>query len=635
MDDYEKFRNISCQPYSVDMLEMLMAATNIVHKRFENCPSTLLSANLTHFPSPEEVSRRTAVTPVQQLLPPVDGSWIEIADKISRLPDPPEETNVTTAMWNLVRGGPLELPIVDEYLDLLRATSLHTAIAKVRPLSQDENMIGTEGLDRPTIIPFLCGHDWAFAVAYHDCIHWYDSSPSRQTPSFSAIEARRVVEGWKGPQHSNPNDVGIFMLMGIRLVLQRKPHLSQRAADQIARTFRARMLGELLAGKVEPDGQRLCREGVMQAAETDEGSMFVAQPQYEYSPGAAPEADLFTEALYMQEQANGANRSSRSMSSVDEVISASLRRQANSPRPALRQMSSIVEDNEVPMDEDAVLDDLVTVHGSISPPGPQEEMVEPEPDAHPSSATTANTSRRRKGRAQQNDMWAQGDTADGTRKTLKLDVNSLVSRKVILENLAAALQCTRLAVATEAYDKCVLWFLGQDNAMQGKLQQRYSRVLFVEKMEEQARQDVTMSGINDKQWKNMKRDSRNWRIWKDVRDAGREHDDLGPFVTLCAFPGSMDSKYLSKKNRDSLVADLKRELRSDREDESGGQRRSHSSSPLRHWLRDARPLCDAILSGALPTSPLNIENHDLTFADEVTDEDWILYTSIDLATGPW
>ncbi|KAM0539955.1 hypothetical protein ACHAO7_011669 [Fusarium culmorum] len=422
--------------------------------------------------------------------------------------------------------------------------------------------------------------------------------------------------------------------MGIRLVLQRKPHLSQKAADQIARTFRARMLGELLSGKVEPDGQRSCREGAMQAAETDEGSIFVAQSHYEYSPGAAPETDLFTEALYMQEQANGANRSSRSMSSVDEIISASLRRQANSPRPALRQMSSIAEDSEVPMDEDVVLDDLVTVHGSISPPRPREESFEPEPDTHPSSATTANTSRRRKSRARQNDRWSQGDTADGTRETLKLDVNSLVSRKVILENLAAALHCTRLAVATEAYDKCVLWFLGKDNAMQGKLQQRYSRVLFVEKMEEQARQDVTMIGISDKQWENMKRDSRKWRIWKEVRDVGREHDDLGPFVTLCAFPGSMDSKYLSKKSRESLVADLKKELRSDREDEIGGQRGSHSSYPIRQWLRDARPLCDAILGGALPTFPLNIESDDLTFIDEVTDKDWKFYTSMELATGP-
>ncbi|CAG1979583.1 unnamed protein product [Fusarium graminearum] len=263
-------------------------------------------------------------------------------------------------------------------------------------------MIGTEGLDRPIIIPFLCSHDWAFAVAYHDCIHWYDSCPSRRTPSFSAIEARRVVEGWKGPRHSDPNEAGIFMLMGIRLVLQRKPHLSQKAADQIARTFRARMLGELLAGKVEPDGKRSC-EGAMQVAETDEGSIFVAQSQYEYSPAAAPEADLFTEALYMQEQANRANRSTRSMSSVDEIISASLRRQANSPRPALRQMSSIAEDSEVPIDEDVVLDDLVTIHSSISPPRQREVSVEPEPDTHPSSATTANTSRRRKGRAQQND----------------------------------------------------------------------------------------------------------------------------------------------------------------------------------------------------------------------------------------
>lgn len=610
-----------------------MAATNIARKRFENCPSTLLSANLTHFPSREEVSRRTAATPVQQLLPPVDDSWIKIADKVSELPHPQEGTNVTIELWNLVRGSPLELSIVDGYLDLLRATSLHTAIAKVRPLKQDENMIGTQGLDRPTIIPFLDGYDWAFAVAYYDCIHWYDSSPSRQTPSFSATGARRVVEGWKGPQHSDPNDAGIFMLMGIRLILQHKPHLSQRAADQIAHTFRARMLGELLAGKIEPDGERLCREGVMQAAETDEGSIFVAQSQYEYSPAAASEADLFTEALYMRERANGANRSSRSTSSVDEVVSASLRRQANSPRPALRQMSSIVEDNEV--HEDAVLDDLVNVHGSISPPRARGETIQPEPNSRPPSATTANTSRRRRGGAQQNDGCAQGDTGDGTREPLKLDVNSLVSRKVILENLAAALHCKRLAVATEAYDKCVLWFLGQDNTMQGKLQQRYSRVLFVEKMEEQARQGAAMSGINDKQWEKMKRDSRNWRVWKDVRDAGREHDDLGPFVTLCAFPGSMNSKYLSKKSRESLVADLKMELRSDREDETGGQRGSHSSSPLRQWLRDARPLCDAILGGALPTSPLNIETDGLTFADEVSDEDWEFYTSTELAAGLW
>ncbi|SPJ80270.1 uncharacterized protein FTOL_08662 [Fusarium torulosum] len=585
MDDYEKFESISRQPHSTESLALMIAAMRVAQNRFVNCPPSLLLTNLTHFPSREDAARRTADGPYQDLLPPVDEAWIRYTDKISRSPSPPEGSNVTPRMWNLVRGSPLDSSVVEGYLKLLRATSLHTEIAGTRLLRQDDNTIDTEGVDRPTIIPFLDGNDWAFAVAYSDCIHWYDSRPNRIVPSFSASGARRVVGGWKGPQHSNPNDAGVFMLLGIRLILHQKPHLSQRAANEITETFRARMLIELLAGKIEPDAEDLRRVGIVGRTETDEGSIFVAQANHEHSPALESETSFFNDAMYMQYLANRAARSTSSVPSpsppVDRIVRASERREANASRPRVQQLCSIDEENEGLMDYEELQDNLVTAYSNTTTPGSTPRLTASSNDLELPLPSTANTSRRRKN--PQRERYIQGTAGNTAREMLEPGINSLISRKVILENLANALHFKRLAMASDQDGEQVLWSLGS-RMSQGKLQQRYSRVLFNEKMEEQ---NPMMDQVSDQERKKMKRDFRKWQVWKDVRDIGRDHDDLGQFVTLCAFPGSMNSECKPKAYYRSLVADLKREIESETGDERGEEIRIPFPFLVRQWLREA------------------------------------------------
>ncbi|KAI5465174.1 hypothetical protein BGZ63DRAFT_422125 [Mariannaea sp. PMI_226] len=157
-------------------------------------------------------------------------------------------------MWPLVAGKHLTQQIVEAYLDLLRQESPIMGLLGVRLSDSGSIQIGDEGVDQPAIIPFKNGTHWAFAAVYADCIHWYDSKPAqeRSRPHFRATRARRLVGGWTGPEHSCPEDSGIVMLIGIRLVLQGVPHLSQKLTDELVRTFRTRMLAELQTQELIP-----------------------------------------------------------------------------------------------------------------------------------------------------------------------------------------------------------------------------------------------------------------------------------------------------------------------------------------------------------------------------------------------
>ncbi|KAH6970367.1 hypothetical protein BKA56DRAFT_496952 [Ilyonectria sp. MPI-CAGE-AT-0026] len=154
-------------------------------------------------------------------------------------------------MWRLVRDNHLDTIIVDAYLNLLRKTSLCEEVAKVRRLESTINIISEEGRDRPTIIPFYDVENWAFVIAYPDCIHWYDSNPNNPTPQFSVEDSRPVVTTPSGPKLSRPEDSGVLMLISIRVLLQKEAHLSQKMTDQLVKTFRTRMVVELLSGAID------------------------------------------------------------------------------------------------------------------------------------------------------------------------------------------------------------------------------------------------------------------------------------------------------------------------------------------------------------------------------------------------
>ncbi|SPJ81820.1 uncharacterized protein FTOL_09225 [Fusarium torulosum] len=265
MDDYEYFKHLALKPYSKFTLALMSAATRVAIKRFHNCTSGLVIADSTPFPDEDAVREEASESP-QDLIDHVDESWSECANKISLLRCPIEGSRFAQSMWHLAHGG--------DDID----------IALPRMLRNDQECISeTEGLDRPIIVPFYHDYHWAFAVAYSDCIHWYDSAIDGPVPSHLASGARPVVDGWKGPLQNSPEDAGVLMLMGIKLILQRKPHMSQEAADELVQLFRTRIFAELLCNNTKPTATELANLDLEQAMEQGDFTSDPDQPDKIYA----------------------------------------------------------------------------------------------------------------------------------------------------------------------------------------------------------------------------------------------------------------------------------------------------------------------------------------------------------------
>ncbi|KAM3550780.1 hypothetical protein ARSEF4850_008179 [Beauveria asiatica] len=175
-----------------------------------------------------------------------------LVDYVSRFADTvPKADGLSKAAWNMAQPRASPRDAVQSYLDLLRQLDSPIEILPVRPL-QDEITLSSEGSARPAIIPFADGDAWAFAVAYPDCVHWYDSRRGRHVPSLSSPDERMVTNHWTGPVHERDEDSSIFMLMGIRCIQRGCPHIPQETAVNLASHFRARIVIELLCEKVDP-----------------------------------------------------------------------------------------------------------------------------------------------------------------------------------------------------------------------------------------------------------------------------------------------------------------------------------------------------------------------------------------------
>ena len=176
-----------------------------------------------------------------------------------------------TSMRQLASGAHVDEEIVQAYLELLRAQSTrHADIASTRSLNEGPIDIRKEGLERPVIIPFQDGTAWAFAVAYPDCVHWYDSRPNASIPNL-ATTPRPIVTNWTGPKVSQDrvDDAGVLALIGIRQIHQGAPHMSQECANELVSSFRARLIAELTCGELEPSAEALA---AMAPAEAEAGS---------------------------------------------------------------------------------------------------------------------------------------------------------------------------------------------------------------------------------------------------------------------------------------------------------------------------------------------------------------------------
>ncbi|KAK8038385.1 hypothetical protein PG994_015152 [Apiospora phragmitis] len=74
-----------------------------------------------------------------------------------------------------------------------------------------------------------------------------------------------------GPKETRPEDSGIFVLLGIRSIMNGDPQVGQSTADKLIPVFRKQILSELAVGKLDPDLQDLER---LWLSESGEASSF-------------------------------------------------------------------------------------------------------------------------------------------------------------------------------------------------------------------------------------------------------------------------------------------------------------------------------------------------------------------------
>ncbi|KAJ2983489.1 hypothetical protein NQ176_g649 [Zarea fungicola] len=206
---------------------------------------------------------------------------------VSRYADTvPTTDGLSEAAWKMAQQQASPRDAVQSYLDLLRHLDSPVEILPIRTL-QNEITLSSEGTAHPAIIPFVDGNMWAFAVAYPDCVHWYDSRHDRHIPSLSLPDKRAVTNRWTGPKHERNADSGIFMLMGIRCIQRGCPHLPQETAVNLASAFRARVVIELLCGKIDPSrhsAERLLSQEVEDQSLFFEDAMNGIDRQSPFSP---------------------------------------------------------------------------------------------------------------------------------------------------------------------------------------------------------------------------------------------------------------------------------------------------------------------------------------------------------------
>ncbi|KAF5974087.1 hypothetical protein FBULB1_7919 [Fusarium bulbicola] len=560
------------------------------------------------FPSFEEAAQRTAKEPLRDLMPPVDASWMRYADKISPS-STLDEARVNSSLRELVRHEHLDRSIVEDYLDLLRTLSSKTKIASVHQWRGDDSIkVDTEGIDHSILIPFIDGRQWAFAVVYFDCIHWYDSEPDKQIPSLSASGGQSIVEGWRGPRHKDSKDSGAFMLLGISQIMMQRPHVSQEAANELVPTFRVRMFIELLAKELDPTPESLCEKGIIRSAREDGASIFVSQND-RVSPSSQFEEDSFNEAMYVLHSAARNGRSPSNPEPSDQIVCPPAGRRTDSPQLDYQQGSPINDGNEIQSAAGGFQNGQGYPYRNILPARHRPLVAtssinrQPGPSGGPISRRRAATPRRR----------TASPTIDMDSEP---DIKSLMTRKVILENLSSALRFVRLATASNLDTGHMLWLIGKSRNTGGKLQQRYQRVLFNQKIAKRVGQDRKIVGLSNREWNAMKKDFGFWKVWVDMREVGLKHDDLGEYVPLYALPGTMNSGNMSNDYQKRLIAAFEREIEND-------------SSPLHQWLRDARPLGDMILTQSIPSYRIKLDEYDTTVEGEVSDEVWKSYISTD------
>ena len=241
MDDYTRFRELASSPFSSRSIRLLKAAVQIIRTRYPNCLGTLEPQYDFVFPPHHAFN-----IPSGSLT--IDESWAAYARRISQRQEPREGDEITPSLWRLGRGDHLDTAVVESYLQLLRDRYSTIPILEPSALVANIEELVVRRDEKPTIVPLKDGEQWLFMVVYPDCIHFFDSRQNSLLPQCSALP----ITNWTGPKQSRPEDSGLFMLLGIRLIVEGAAHVDQSEAEAVITKFRSMVLVELLSMKLDP-----------------------------------------------------------------------------------------------------------------------------------------------------------------------------------------------------------------------------------------------------------------------------------------------------------------------------------------------------------------------------------------------
>ncbi|KAL7940679.1 hypothetical protein V8C42DRAFT_336859 [Trichoderma barbatum] len=559
--DYNKiFKDLSLAPLSYDSLTLAFTALRVIQRRYPNFTVT-------------EDGNLSVNSSENSGLSDIPFYWTEYAYNCSfALDQKPDEKR-----WcpKLKDNTPVHPEVVTEYLKLLRKPPSMELVNTIT-IKEGTYNIYDEGIDRPTIIPLKIsdnGKDaWAFIVAYSDCIHYYNGGNNDSTSNIIDKHTRPVKIG--GPKAEHEYDSGIYMLLGIRRILDGIPHISQQAATpEVVSNFRVRILVELLCKKMDPsmeDFQAFCeKEDIVMPSALQENLL---------QSSSAPTPNL-----------------------------------QSYPSFTRKSTSPVVGEDYIPQDTLLPIEEVYAIYTPTAYSNPM-DILQPTEEGHAtfSSNSTPKFSGTLSGR--QSTAATSVNVSSPPRPRLSFNVqNTINTMKGILNLLSTAAFTCRISNTSKKTSLAILWHSINKDHSESKFHQRYNEVLFYDKMEALRSDDAIKTEMNERNITPMKLKKKNCKFWKDVCDIGEGlgWKDENKYVMLLA----ISSLPANESQRKEILSHLRSRL-------------DDGSDQLRNWLLSAHSLCTSIVKQELPEENLMIDLYYLKKHNNIDEETYKSFMSL-------
>ncbi|KAH7113523.1 hypothetical protein EDB81DRAFT_893397 [Dactylonectria macrodidyma] len=504
-------------------------------------------------------------------------SWTEYAEKLPRIGFG-IDSRVPESRRGLVQGAGVTEYDTESYLKLLKKTPLSADISQIIPKQDLSSTIDSLDRDRTIIVPVRDEQGWAFAVAYPHCIHWYDSKPTKAVPEFAS--------GWCGPQSQENNDSGVLMLLGIRRLAMKFPHVDDEDIERTVSSFRTRLLLELICGHLNPDTDEVTAlhlvEGNMDFLPSNDG------PESESPQPAVVEQTAHSERSHFS---NAEPTSSESPHCSGEDLP------VDSGELLGEEFHSSSLDH--PMDSGELLSEEARSSSSEQPSTiPTNSSIQLLAISAPAISPTARMANLASPRPTINLSYPRPQIYP----TMMLAPDI---RKPMLEILREAVAAIRRIEASNTTDLKDLWSWIRDGLLSSEFHRRYHRVLLHEKLKDasNSRKFLDMDGSIESK----KAATAEGRLWGELCTFGEQQ--YYKYVMLCAIP---KKDPISERSLNIF-------------------KNSFKSNPDLKWaLAQAQELCKAIVGNQLPKRLLMIESYSYESYRRLDDRQFASYAFLPL-----